>query len=68
MKNKEEKAAEEMKKYRLDILGVNEAHLRRSGQKVLHSTVMEYSAIVEGREKGSVAIKFHSFNVFCFIP
>ena len=67
MKNKEEKTAEEMKKYRLDILGVSEAHLRRSGQKVLRSTVMEYSAIVEGRAKGGVAIMFHRFNVCCFI-
>ena len=67
MKNKEEKTTEEMKKYRLDILGVSEAHLRRSGQEVLRSTVMEYSAIVEGRAKGSVAIMFHYFNVWCFI-
>ena len=66
MKNKEEKTAEEMKKYSLDILGVSEAHLRRR-EKVLRSTVMEYSAIVEGRAKGSVAMMFHSFNVCCFI-
>ena len=55
MKNKEE-IGEEMKKYRLDILGVSETHLRGSGQRDVSSMVMAYSGVVEGGAKGGVAI------------
>ena len=55
MKNKEE-IGEEMKKYRLDILGVSETHLRGSRQRAVGSMVMVYSGFVEGRAKGGVAI------------
>ena len=56
MKNKEEEIGEEMKKYRLDILGVSETHLRGNGQREVGSMVMVYSGVVEGRAKGGVAI------------
>ena len=40
-----------MKKYRLDILGVREAHLRGWHQKEVDGVEMVYSGVTEGRVK-----------------
>ena len=53
---KEEEAVREMKKYRLDILGVSEAHLRGCGEKEVDGVEMVYSGVTEGRVKGGVAV------------
>ena len=53
---KEEEAVREMKKYRLEILGVSEAHLRGCGEKEVDGVEMVYSGITEGRVKGGVAV------------
>ena len=45
-----------MKKYRLGILGVSEAHLRGSGEKEVDGVEMVYSGVTEGRVKGGVAV------------
>ena len=65
MKNKEEEIEEEMKKYRLDILGISETHLRGSGQRAVGSMVMVYSGVVEGRAKGGVAILISEWLSSC---
>ena len=46
----------EMKKYRLDILGVSEALWRGCGEKEVDGVEMVYSGVTEGRVKGSVAV------------
>ena len=43
-------------KYRLDILGVSEAHLRGCGEKEVDGVEVVYSGVTEGRVKGSVAL------------
>ena len=53
---KEEEIVREMKKYRLGILGVSEAHLRGSGEKEVDGVEMVYSGVTEGRVKGGVAV------------
>ena len=53
---KEEEAVREMTKYRLDILGVSEAHLRGCGEKEVDGVEMVYSGVTEGRVKGGVAV------------
>ena len=53
---KEEEAVREMKKYRLDILGVSEAHLRGCGEKEVDGVEVVYSGVTEGRVKGGVAV------------
>ena len=53
---KEGEAVREMKKYRLDILGISEAHLRGCGEKEVDGVEVVYSGVTEGRVKGSVAV------------
>ena len=52
----EEEAVREMKKYRLDILGVGEAHLRGCDEKEVDGVEVVYSGVTEGRVKGGVAV------------
>ena len=53
---KEEEAVREMKKYRLDILGVSEAHLRGCGETEVDGVEVVYSGVKEGRVKGGVVV------------
>ena len=56
IRRKEEEAVREMKKYRLDILGVSEAHLRGCGEKEVDGVEVVYSGVTEERVKGGVAV------------
>ena len=56
LKDKEEEVIEEMKKYRLSILGVSETHLKGCVEKEFGDAVMVYSRVAEGRAKGGVAV------------
>ena len=55
LKNKEEEVIEEMKKYRLSVLGVSETHLKGCGEE-FDDAVMIYSGVTAGRAKGGVAV------------
>ena len=48
MRRKEEELAEEMKEYRLDILGVSETHLRSCDEKQVGEAEMVFSGVLEG--------------------
>ena len=54
MRHKEEELAEEMRKYRLDVLGVSETHLRGCGEMQVGGAAMVFSGVMEA--KGGVAI------------
>ena len=56
LKNKEQEVIEEMKNYRLSVLGVSETHLKGCGEKEIGGAVMVYSGVTEGRAKGGVAL------------
>ena len=56
LKNKEQEVIEEMKKYRLSVLGVSETHLKGCGEKETGGAVMVYSGVKEGRAKGGVVL------------
>ena len=47
---------EEMKKYRLEVLGLSETHLRGCGEREIGESVMIYSGVSEGRVKSGVAL------------
>ena len=47
---------EEMKSYRLEVLGVSETHLKGCGEWEIGEAVMIYSGVSEGRAKGGVAV------------
>ena len=47
---------EEMKKYRLEVLGVNETRLKGCCEREVGEAVMIYSGVSEGRAKGGVVV------------
>ena len=56
LRHKELEVIEEMKKYRLEVLGLSETHLRGCGEREIGESVMIYSGVSEGRVKGGVAV------------
>ncbi len=46
----------EMKRYRLDVLGVSEGKIRGNGTKSVEGVTCVYSGVQEGRAKAGVAI------------
>ena len=46
----------EMKRYRLDVLGVSEGKMRGNGMKTVEGVTCVYSGVQEGRAKAGVAI------------
>ena len=46
----------EMKRYRLDVLGVSEGKMRGNGMKTVEGVTCVYSGVQEGRAKPGVAI------------
>ena len=46
----------EMKRYRLDVLGVSEGKIRGNGMKTVESVTCVYSGVQEGRAKAGIAI------------
>ena len=46
----------EMKRYRLDVLGVSEGKMRGNGMKTVEGVTCVYSGVQEGRAKTGVAI------------
>ncbi len=56
LRHKELEVTEEMKKYRLEVLGLSETHLRGCGEREIGESVMIYSGVSEGRVKGGVAV------------
>ena len=68
MNGKEEELVAEMKKYRLEVLGVSETKVRGNGVKQIGDVVCVYSGVQEGRAKGGVAILLSmSFGVRAFL-
>ena len=53
---KEIELIEEMKKYRLDVLGVSEGKMRGNGMKTVDGMTCVYSGVQQGRAKAGVAI------------
>ena len=53
---KEMELIEEMKKYRLDVLGVSEGKMRGNGMKTVDGMTCVYSGVQQGRAKAGVAI------------
>ena len=51
LRHKELEVVEEMKKYRLEVLGLSEMHLRGCGEREIGESVMIYSGAGEGRGK-----------------
>jgi len=56
MNGKEEELVAEMKKYRLEVVGVSETKVRGNGLKQIGDVSCVYSGVQEGRAKGGVAI------------
>ena len=56
LRHKELEVIEEMKKYRLEVLGLSEMHLRGCGEWEIGESVMIYSGVSEGRVKSGVAV------------
>ena len=56
LKYKEAEVVEEMKSYRLEVLGVSETRLKGCGEQEIGEAVMIYSGVSEGRAKGGVAV------------
>ena len=56
MNGREQELVAEMKKYRLDVLGVSEAKVRGNGVRMIEDTTCVYLAVQGGRAKASVAI------------
>ena len=56
LKHKEAEVVEEMKSYRLEVLGVSETRLKACGEREIGEVVMIYSGVSEGRAKGGVAV------------
>ena len=56
MNGREPELVEEMKKYRLEVLGVSEMKMRGNGVKMIGDTMCVYSGVQGGRAKAGVAI------------
>ena len=56
MNGREQELVEEMKKYRLDILGISEAKVRGKGVRMIGGTTCVYSGVQRERAKADVAI------------
>ena len=56
MSGREEELLDEMKRYRLKVLGVSEAKMRGNGMKRIGNATCVYSGVQEGRFKACVAI------------
>ena len=56
MKGKETELVEEMKKYRLKMLGVSEAKMRGNDEKAIGDVRCVFSGVQDGRVKAGVAI------------
>ena len=46
----------EMRRYRLDVLGVSEGKIRESGMKTVEGVTCVYSGVQEGRAKAEAAV------------
>ena len=53
---KEMELIEEMKKYKLNVLGVSEGKMRGNGMKTVDGMTCVYSGVQQGRAKAGVAI------------
>ena len=56
LKHKEAEVVEEMKSYRLEVLGVSETCLKGCGEREIGEAVMIYSGVSEGRAKCGVVV------------
>ena len=54
--NGREELFTEMKKYRLEVLGVSETKVKENGMKQIGDVSCVFSGVQEGRAKGGVAI------------
>ena len=65
MSGREEELVDKMKRYRLKVLGVNEAKMRGNGIKRIGNAMCVYSGLQEGRFKADVAMLLsEKFDVF----
>ena len=56
LNGREQELVAEMKKYRLEVLGVSEAKVRGNGMRMIGDTTCVYSGVQTGRAKAGVAI------------
>ena len=56
LNGREQELVAEMKKYRLEVLGVSEAKVRGNGMRMIGDTTCVYSGVQTGRSKAGVAI------------
>ena len=65
LRHKELEVTEEMKKYRLGVLGLSETHLRGCGKREIGESVMIYSGVSEGKVEGGVAVILSGESRWC---